>query len=58
MKNDEIMKLIITKALLFDTKRSNVTSIQDIINATILPKEAIYYRFTNKEVIILAFEKL
>lgn len=59
MKNDEITNLIITKALfLFNTKGINVTSIQDIMDATALPKGAIYRRFTNKEAIVLAaFEK-
>jgi TetR/AcrR family transcriptional regulator, transcriptional repressor for nem operon len=58
-KNDEVHDQIIMTALrLFNTKGFSQTSIQDIMEASSLPKGAIYRRFTNKEAISLAtFEK-
>lgn len=54
-KNDEVRDQIIMTALrLFNTKGFSQTSIQDIMEASSLPKGAIYRRFTNKEAIALA----
>ena len=58
-KTDAVKDNIIAHALhLFNTKGISQTSIQDIMDATSLPKGAIYRRFENKELIVLAaFEK-
>ncbi|MDF2720750.1 MAG: putative TetR family transcriptional regulator [Paenibacillus sp.] len=58
-KRDEVKETIIAQALyLFNTKGIALTSIQDIMEATGLPKGSIYRRFANKEAIVLAaFEK-
>ncbi|MFD0677019.1 MULTISPECIES: TetR/AcrR family transcriptional regulator [unclassified Paenibacillus] len=58
-KPDEIREKIIDHALhLFNTRGIAQTSIQDIMQATGLPKGAIYRRFETKESIVLAaFER-
>ncbi|MFS1514614.1 TetR/AcrR family transcriptional regulator [Chengkuizengella sp. SCS-71B] len=58
-KNDATKDLIIrTSIILFNEKGYGQTSIQDIMDATRLPKGAIYRRFKNKNDIALAsFEK-
>ncbi|MFC4302626.1 TetR/AcrR family transcriptional regulator [Cohnella boryungensis] len=58
-KPDEIREKIIVHALhLFNTRGIAQTSIQDIMQATGLPKGAIYRRFETKEAIVLAtFER-
>ncbi|UZM99420.1 TetR/AcrR family transcriptional regulator [Lysinibacillus sp. MHQ-1] len=49
-KEDQIRDLIIQTSLsLFNKQGYNQTSIQDIMNATALPKGAIYRRFENKK---------
>lgn len=54
-KVDETRKLIIQTSLaLFNKKGYSQTSIQDIMDATGLPKGAIYRRFENKNEIALA----
>ncbi|MGG1661118.1 TetR/AcrR family transcriptional regulator [Brevibacillus sp. NRS-1366] len=57
-KVDETRDLIIQTSLaLFNTKGYSQTSIQDIMEATGLPKGAIYRRFENKnEIAIASFE--
>jgi TetR/AcrR family transcriptional regulator, transcriptional repressor for nem operon len=58
-KSDEIKEKIVNAAmLLFNTKGIAQTSIQEIMQATGLPKGAIYRRFETKELIVLAaFER-
>ncbi|GAA3406157.1 TetR/AcrR family transcriptional regulator [Paenibacillus hodogayensis] len=58
-KKDAVRESIIAHALhLFNTKGFSQTSIQDIMEAASLPKGAIYRRFENKELIVLAaFER-
>jgi len=54
-KKDAIKEKIIDHALhLFNTKGIGHTSIQDIMEAASLPKGAIYRRFENKDLIVLA----
>ncbi|MGE7111351.1 TetR/AcrR family transcriptional regulator [Lysinibacillus sp. NPDC047702] len=55
MKEDITRDLIIQTSLkLFNKQGYNLTSIQDIMNATGLPKGAIYRRFENKNEIAIA----
>ncbi|MFH5185339.1 TetR/AcrR family transcriptional regulator [Paenibacillus sp. TAB 01] len=58
-KPDDVREKIINEAmLLFNTRGIAQTSIQDIMQAAALPKGAIYRRFENKEMIVLAaFER-
>lgn len=58
-KPDDTKELIIQRAmLLFNTRGIAATSIGDIMQATGLPKGAIYRRFDTKEAIVLAaFER-
>ncbi|WP_155592491.1 TetR/AcrR family transcriptional regulator [Lysinibacillus cavernae] len=54
-KEDQTRDLIIQTSLkLFNKQGYNQTSIQDIMNATALPKGAIYRRFENKNDIAIA----
>ncbi|MBM7553957.1 TetR/AcrR family transcriptional regulator [Thalassobacillus pellis] len=57
-KQDEVYQNILDKSLkLFNTNGIHITSIQDIMNETGLPKGAIYRRFKNKSEIVLASYK-
>jgi len=58
-KVDKIKEKIIDESLyLFNTQGINRTSIQDIMEATLIPRGNIYRRFKNKdEIVLAAFEK-